>query len=68
MFLGPEFTQHGASPAGDAFARPPTNEANSDIDLSRANLPYAAAIAFVALIGSFNTLHKVLKFSSRGRQ
>lgn len=29
---------------------------------------YAAAIAFVALTGSFNTLHKALKFSVRGRQ
>ena len=29
---------------------------------------YPAAIAFVALTGSFNTLHKALRFSARGRQ
>jgi hypothetical protein len=72
MFLGPDFTQHGASPAGGAFAHPPTNDADSDIDLSRANLPskpaYAAAIACVTLIGSFNTLHSAFRFSARGRQ
>jgi len=28
---------------------------------------YPAAIAFVALIGSFKTLHKALRFAARGR-
>jgi hypothetical protein len=72
MFLGPVLHRHGASPAGGALARPPTNDANSNIDLSPANLPpkpaYAAAIACVTLIGSFNTLHSAFRFSARGRQ
>ena len=30
--------------------------------------PYASAIALVALIGNFSTLHKAVRFTSRGRQ
>ena len=36
--------------------------------LDAMEMSYASAIAFVALIGSFRTLHKAVRFASRGRQ
>ena len=56
---------------GGGYAHPPTNKANSINDFNgltnRSESHYPAAIAFVAFIGNFNTLHSALKFASRGR-
>ena len=45
-----------------------TGELGNDFETDVVPMAYPAAIALVALIGSFNTLHSADRFSARGRQ
>jgi hypothetical protein len=58
----------GTCQASSGSARPGCSKPSRSAAIPSIGRDYAAAIALVALIGSFSTLHNALRLASRGRQ